>query len=85
MVELAEIDGLKGKNFIGGLISRVKGKLPGLEVDVKSSIPEKLDRLLHDYQVRNINSRVWILIDDIDAKYKNTSENQARVGAFLVL
>ncbi|MBU2240315.1 MAG: hypothetical protein KJ868_20095, partial [Gammaproteobacteria bacterium] len=25
MVELAEIDGLKGKSFIGGLISRVKG------------------------------------------------------------
>lgn len=82
MVELAEIDGLKGKNFIGGLISRVKGKLPGLEVEVKNSIPENLDRLLQDYQERNENSRVWVLIDDIDAKYKNTPESQARVGAF---
>lgn len=82
MVELAEIDGLKGKNFIGGLISRVKGKLPGLDVEVKNSIPENLDRLLLDYQARNVNSRVWVLIDDIDAKYKNTPENQARVGAF---
>jgi hypothetical protein len=82
MVELAEIDGLKGKNFIGGLISRIKGKLAGLEVEVKSSTPESLSRLLQDYQDRNINSRVWILIDDIDAKYKNTPANQARVGAF---
>lgn len=82
MVELAEIDGLKGKSFIGGLISRVKGKLPGLDIEVKNSIPENLDRLLHDYQKRNENSRVWVLIDDIDAKYKNTPENQARVGAF---
>ena len=82
MVELAEIDGLKGKNLIGGLISRVKGKLPGLAVEVKNSVPENLNRLLQDYQERNENSKVWMLIDDIDSKYKNTPENQARVGAF---
>lgn len=82
MVELAEIDGLKGKNIIGGLISRLSGKLPALNVEIKSSYPENLDRLLNDYQDRNKNSMVWVLIDDIDAKYKNTSENQARVGSF---
>lgn len=82
MVELAELDGLKGKNLIGGLISRLSGKLPALKVEIKSSCPENLDSLLKDYQDRNKNSRVWILIDDIDAKYKNTSENQARVGSF---
>ena len=73
MVELAEIDGWTGKNFIGGLISRVKGKFPGVEIEVRSLIPENLHRLLQDYQERYENSRVWVLIDDIDAKYKNTS------------
>lgn len=82
MVELAEIDGLKGKNLIGGLISRLGGKLPALNVEIKSTSPENLEHLLNDYQERNKNSMVWVLIDDIDAKYKNTSESQARVGSF---
>ena len=82
MVELAEIDGLKGKNFVGGLISRISGKLPGLDIEVKSSFPENLESLLKAYQERNEHSMVWILIDDIDAKYQNTLESQARVGAF---
>lgn len=82
MVELAEIDGLKGKNFIGGLISRIKAKVFGLEIDFENSSPDNLGRLLEDYQRRNESSKVWILIDDIDSKYKNTPESQARVGAF---
>lgn len=82
MVELAEIDGFKGKNIVGGLISRLRGKVLGLDIEIKSSSPESLDHLLNNYQERNKDSMVWVLIDDIDAKYKNTSESQARVGSF---
>lgn len=82
MVEVAEIDGLKSKNFIGGLISRVRGKVSDLDVEFKASIPDNLGSLLSNYQARNENSNVWILIDDIDAKYQNTSQGQARVGSF---
>jgi len=82
MVELSELDGLKSKNLIGGLISRVKGEIPLVGAEVKSSLPENLDALLHNYQDENANSNVWLLIDDIDAKFQNTPENQAKVGSF---
>lgn len=70
MVEVAEIDGLKSKNFIGGLISRVRGKVSDLDVEFKASIPDNLGSLLSNYQARNENSNVWILIDDIDASIR---------------
>lgn len=82
MVELAELDGLKSKNLIGGLISRVIGRLPLLDAELKTSIPENSISLLKSYQGGNEDSSVWLLIDDIDAKYQNNIESQARVGAF---
>ncbi|GAB6263606.1 P-loop ATPase, Sll1717 family [Photobacterium sp. R1] len=82
MVELSELDGLKSKNIVGGLISRVKGKIPLISTEVKSTLPENLGNLLQNFQEKNEGSNVWILIDDIDAKFQNVSENQARVGSF---
>lgn len=82
MVEIAEIDGLKSKNIIGGLVSRVVGKLPGVSVEVKSSLPENAKSILEVYQSSHEKSKVWLLIDDIDAKYTDSKSNQARVGAF---
>nr|WP_320125374.1 hypothetical protein [uncultured Shewanella sp.] len=82
MVEVSEIEGLKSKNFIGGLISRLIGKVPALDVEVKGFQPRDLTTLLSNYQTDHKDSRVWILIDDIDAKYTNTPVLQARVGSF---
>lgn len=82
MVEIAEIEGLKSKNLVGGLIGRLIGKIPGLNVEIKGFQPSDLKALLQNYQNDHQDSRVWILIDDIDAKYKNTSEQQARIGSF---
>lgn len=82
MVEMAELDGLKNKNVIGGLVSRVIGKIPMIDGSLKSFTPESSTSLLKTYQDRNENSSVWILIDDIDAKYQNNIESQARTGAF---
>lgn len=82
MVELSELDGLKSKNLIGGLISRVKGKLPLVSTEIKSTFPENLEALLQNFLEKNDDSNIWILIDDIDAKFQNTPENQARVGSF---
>lgn len=81
-VELSELEGLKSKNLIGGLLARVKGKLPGTEVTIDNDIPENLDKLLKRYQNSKNSPSVWLLIDDIDAKFQNTTENQARVGSF---
>lgn len=82
MVELSELDGLKSKNLIGGLVSRIKGKMPFVGAEVKGSFPENLGNLLQNYQDDNDGSNVWVLIDDIDAKFQNTPENQAKVGSF---
>ena len=82
MVEIAELDGLKSKNFIGGLISRIKGKLPLINTEFKGNIPENLESLLCDYQLKHAKSSVWLLVDDIDSKYVDTEEYQARIGSF---
>jgi len=82
MVEISELEGMKSKNIIGGLVSRIKGKIPLVNAELKQSFPENLQNLLQNYQVTHQDSSVWILIDDIDAKYKDTEEYQARVGSF---
>lgn len=82
MVEIAELDGLKNKNLVGGLISRIKGKIPFLNLEVKSSIPENYETVLKTYQEKSENCTVWVLVDDIDAKFQNTHDYQARVGSF---
>jgi hypothetical protein len=46
MVEIAELEGMKSKNIIGGLISRVKGKLPLVSTEVKQSFPDNPKSLL---------------------------------------
>lgn len=82
IVELAEIEGFKSKNFIGSIISRIKGKLPLLNIEVQSNVPKNLEELLQRYQNNSNVPNIWLLIDDIDAKFQNTKENQARVGSF---
>jgi len=82
MVEISELEGMKSKNIIGGLISRVKGKIPLVNTELQQSFPKNLQSLLQNYQDTHQNSSVWVLIDDIDAKYKDTESYQARVGAF---
>ncbi len=82
MVEVAELDGLKSKNLIGGMISRLKGKISLIKQEVTSNIPENLESVLNAYQESHKNSKVWLLVDDIDAKYVDTEEYQARIGSF---
>ncbi|MFT7007859.1 MAG: hypothetical protein ACJAXJ_002398 [Colwellia sp.] len=82
MVEIAELDGLKSKNLIGGMVSRLKGKIPLIKQEVTSNIPESIESILSNYQEKHKNSKVWLLIDDIDAKYVDTEEYQARIGSF---
>src|SRR5690606_36012684 len=50
MVEIAELEGMKSKNIIGGLIARVKGKLPLVNAELKQSFPENPGSLLQNYQ-----------------------------------
>ena len=82
MVEIAELEGMKNKNFVGGLISRIKVKIPAVSVETSSSIPNNMENLLQTYQERKENSTAWLLVDDIDAKYVDSGEYQERISSF---
>lgn len=82
MVEAAELEGIKSRNLVGALISRIKGKIPGLNLELKKDIPDNWEQLLKSYQDTHTKSVIWVLIDDIDAKYLDTEEYQVRVGSF---
>jgi hypothetical protein len=82
MVEAAELEGIKNKNIIGALLARIKGKIPGLGVETKTSIPANWEALLTTYKDKHKDGNIWLLIDDIDAKYLDNDEYQNRVGSF---
>lgn len=96
MVETAEIEGFKGANVvsaltdrIGGILQRVVGGGEGGAADgsaasgvhlLRKGVSNPLDTLRRFQQQGD--RVVWLLIDDIDAKYVDDDENQHRVGAF---
>jgi energy-coupling factor transporter ATP-binding protein EcfA2 len=68
LVESAELDGFKQRNIVGVLLDRLGRMLP-------SNSPEKI-RAKEEVELfkRQGGRRVWILIDDLDATFQNTSE-----------
>jgi len=84
LVEAAEIEGIKGKNLIGSLISRMIGKIKfsPIEIDIRQETPQNWQALLENYQKENERSNVWLLIDDIDAKYVDSDEYKNLVSSF---
>lgn len=94
MVEVAEIEGCKNLNIISALTERMFGIVQkalaatGVTDALKESMPLPTKRgvtnpieALKNFQ-ENGNRKVWILIDDIDAKYIDDEDHQERVGAF---
>lgn len=60
MVELAELERIKNKNLMGGLLSRVLGKIPTLGVELKALIPADSEASLKRYQESNSDTSVWL-------------------------
>lgn len=82
LVEMAELDGYKAKNLVGGLLTRLKGKLPSTDIEVAPDIPTDLSVMLERYLQDKSNQTIWILVDDIDSKFTNDKDYQNRVGSF---
>ncbi|QQN26292.1 P-loop ATPase, Sll1717 family [Pseudomonas syringae group genomosp. 3] len=82
MIEYAELESVKSKKVLGLLLSKVLARFSILGADLKKSFPENSEDLIKCYQESTGCKSVWLLIDDIDAKFQNNTENQARVGAF---
>jgi hypothetical protein len=84
VVEAAEFEGFKGKNLVGSLISRIIGKIKILstEIEIRNAVPANWEALLRNYQKEHDDSDVWLLIDDIDAKYVNSDEYKVLISSF---
>lgn len=90
MVEVAEIEGYKSLNILsaltertGALIQKALAIASGsdiLDTTVKRGAINPEEALKHFQGDGDRN--VWILVDDIDAKYVDNDEHQERVGAF---
>lgn len=90
MVESAELEGYKDLNILSALTERAGGLLQKalaaagggamLEACKKRGVqnPEQAVKNFQDKGDRT----VWVLVDDIDAKYIDDEDNQQRVGAF---
>lgn len=83
LVEAAEIDSFRGRNFISALADRLLGKLTlgpaGLE-RTKPLIGNEIQLLRKASQ--NETESVWLVVDDIDATFKNNAGNRAYLAAF---
>jgi hypothetical protein len=93
LVEAAEIEGYKGRNLVSGLMSRLGSvvevaskALSGGVAAIATSKPTDPQTLKFENILRRVQDsadrNVWLLVDDIDAKFVDTPELQTRVGAF---
>lgn len=90
MVEAAELEGYKDLNLLSALTERAGGMLQKalsavggtaiLEASKKRGVGNP-EQALKNFQCKG-DRNVWMLIDDIDAKYIDNDDNQQRVGAF---
>lgn len=80
LVESAEVAGFKEKNIVGALLSRIKSSKIPIETRVEnySNHEELLKRAMSSESDR----KVWLLVDDIDATYIDSAEQQAFVSSF---
>ena len=90
LVEAAELEGFKDLNLLSALTERAGGMLQKalavaggaaiLDNSTKRGVPNP-EQALKSFQSKG-DRNIWILIDDIDAKYVDNDDNQQRVGAF---
>ena len=74
MVEVSELNGLKGKNLLSALLDRLSIKIPLLPEKKQITQVDPI-ALLNRYQEENQDEEIWLLIDDIDAKYLDDELN----------
>ena len=84
LVEAAELEGFKNKNIVGSLITRLIGKIQILssQVEIRNSIPNNWEIELRKYQEDYKESDVWLLVDDIDAKYIDSDYFKTLISSF---
>lgn len=83
LVEASEIDSFRGRNLVSALSDRLLKKLPipGIEAE-RTRLPIGDEVQLLSRYAAGEDKSVWFVVDDIDATFKNTENNRARLSAF---
>jgi len=81
LVEAAELSGLKERSFVGALLSRIRIKQLPIEL-IDPTRPTDPDLLLQRAIEDFGQKPVWFLVDDIDASYVDTPQQQLLIGSF---
>jgi hypothetical protein len=76
LVETAELNGFKSKNLVSCLIDRLSTLLPNQGISKTATTDEVA--LFN----RAEKPRLWILVDDLDATFQNTSGENLSIGTF---
>ncbi|MCD4780240.1 MAG: hypothetical protein K8S27_06815 [Candidatus Omnitrophica bacterium] len=76
MVESAELDGFKNRNILSALTERLTKLLPSIQ-KIKEQIPNEIEILK-----RFSNKTVWFLVDDLDATYQRTEQENLELSTF---
>lgn len=82
MVEAAELENMKGRNIVGTLLDRLEIKIGGNQIQRRSIVPSNWKNLLENYQNKHAKSTLWLLVDDIDARFINSEDYQNRISSF---
>lgn len=90
LVEAAELEGYKNLNLLSALTERAGGMIQKALIAAGGAnildATKKRGIINAEQSLRNFQSKgtrnVWVIVDDIDAKYVDDDENQNRVGAF---
>lgn len=93
LIEAAEIEGFKGRNLVSGLMARLGLLIENVaKVASSDALPLKITNptdsqtLGYEPILRRVQEardrNVWLLVDDVDAKFIDTEALQIRIGAF---
>lgn len=78
LVETAELEGYKSRNLVGALLDRMGSVLDSRLGSVKKLPARNEIELLK----RTKNRKVWIIIDDLDATFQNTTAESLNLATF---
>lgn len=83
LVEAAELDSFRGRNILSALSDRLIKKLPvaGVELE-RSRVPIGDEIQMLKRVAASEDNNVWLIVDDIDATFKNTDASRTNIAAF---
>jgi hypothetical protein len=83
LVEASELDGFRERNIVSALADRLKVKIKDAAgVPERQRIPIANDSALLERYSQDSSLVFWLLVDDIDATFKNDEESRKLLSAF---